>query len=301
MKKKSLSHTSVKLSHVDKVLFPESKITKGELIQYYHEVAEVMVPHLEDRPLTLHRFPDGIGTDGFIQQARGDYFPSWIPGFNVEHGGKTGQVTHMLADSDEALVYLANQGAVAFHRWLSQHAVSQYPDMLVFDLDPPGDSFDDVRHGAKWVGQAMSEIGLTPYVMTTGSTGLHVVAPVRPEVTFDRLRESAQRLAARLADQYPGKLTTEQRLNKRNGRLYLDVLRNAFGQTAVAPYSVRAKPGAPVATPLDWRELGNADLHSQSYTLKNIRKRLANKTDPWRDMRRHAVRPATLEKALAKA
>ncbi|TBW53350.1 ATP-dependent DNA ligase [Marinobacter halodurans] len=289
---------TVELSHLDKILFPDDGFTKGDLVGYYDKIADAMLPHLRDRPLTLHRFPDGIDSSGFFQQSRADYFPDWLPGMAIDHGGDTGVVEHVIANNRASLVYLANQGAITLHRWLSRQAVSACPNLMIFDLDPPEGNFELVREGTEWIGQAMRDLGATPHVMTTGSKGLHVIAPLRPEASFDEVRGLAQKLADRLADQHPEKLTTEQRINKRRGRLYLDVLRNAFGQTAVAPYSVRAKPGAPVATPLDWSELGDRNLHAQRYNLGNIRQRLANKRDPWTDLHRHAVKPATLARAL---
>ncbi|MGO1502224.1 MAG: non-homologous end-joining DNA ligase [Marinobacter sp.] len=298
MTRQTFGKHAVDLSHLDKILFPDDEFTKEDLVTYYDKMAKVMLPHLKERPLTLHRFPDGIGTSGFFQQNRADHFPDWLQGLDIDHGGKTGHVEHVIANDRASLVYLANQGAITLHRWLSQQAASECPNLMVFDLDPPEGDFELVREGARWVAEGMRDLGASPHVMTTGSEGLHVVAPLRPDASFDDVRQLAQKLATRLAEQYPEKLTTEQRINQRHGRLYLDVLRNAFGQTAVAPYSVRAKPGAPVATPLDWSELDDRKLHPQRYTLGNIQRRLAKKEDPWASMHRHAVKPSKLANAL---
>lgn len=300
MKKRNFGRYRLELTHLTKVFFPDSHLTKGDLVNYYEEIADILLPHIRDRPLTLHRFPDGIIKEGFFQQSRSDYFPDWLPGLEIEHGGETGRVQHVACDHPACLVYLANQGTITLHRWLSRTRHLKQPDMIIFDLDPPGNDFEAVRKGAWKVGQGMREAGMTPYVMTTGSRGLHVVAPLRPEAGFDQVREAAQTLARWLGEHYPDELTTEQRKNKRRGRLYLDVMRNAFGQTAVAPYTVRAKPKAPVATPLDWDELDDPELDAQSYNATNIFQRLAQKGDPWRDMRRRAIKPDTLRKSMEK-
>lgn len=281
---------SIEVSSIDKILFPDAGITKGDLIRYYRRVAPVMLPHLEGRPLTLHRFPDGIDENGFYQQDMPDYFPSWVATQTrerIEDGGR-GPLQHILCNDEATLAYLANQGAITLHAWLATAPLLHTPDRLVFDLDPPGDDFEPVRQAARWVVELMEQLGLEPFVMTTGSRGLHVVTPVKPELDFDTVRGFARDTAAWLAARHPDELTVEQRKNKRRGRLYLDVMRNAYGQTAVAPYAVRALPGAPVATPLAREELADRALHPRRWHLKNILRRLGQRKDPWRAIGRHA-------------
>ncbi|MFE8071226.1 non-homologous end-joining DNA ligase [Marinobacteraceae bacterium S3BR75-40.1] len=285
-------------SNSDKILFPDIRLSKGELIAYYRDVAPVMLPHLKHRPLTLERFPDGVDANGFIQQARSAHFPNWLEGLTVDHGGESGRIEHILCNHETDLAFLADQGTISLHRWLSEKERLDCPNLLIFDLDPPGEDFTPVKQAAWQVKAGMTSLGLTPFVMTTGSRGLHVVAPIRPENDFDQVRDLAQRLARHLAERHRHTLTTEQRKNKRQGRLYLDIMRNAFGQTAVAPYSVRAKPGAPVATPLEWHELEQKDLGPQDYTVNNLRRRLGQKKDPWKGMQRHAVKLDTALKGL---
>lgn len=159
---------------------------------------------------------------------------------------------------------------------------------MIFDLDPPDGDMGELKRAARRVAALMRDCQLSPFVMTTGSTGLHVVAPLRPQADFDAVRALAGRMAGRLATEFPDELTTEQRIEAREGRLYLDVMRNAFGQTAVVPYSLRARSGAPVATPLDWVELDKGGLRSDSYTLENVFRRLGQKGDPWARMFDHA-------------
>lgn len=286
------------LSNRDKVLFPDAGITKGDLIDYYSECAELVVRHAAERPLTLHRFPDGIEASGFYQQDRSDYFPEWIESVPVPRSGRGGEVDHVLCNNQATLVYLANQAAITLHGWLSRTPRLACPDRLIFDLDPPDDDFAAVVRAARQVREVMEAVDLMPFVMTTGSRGLHVLAPLDGKEDFDTVRAFAKDLADYLAAQYPDSLTTAQRKDKRAGRLYLDVMRNAQGQTAVLPYVVRAKPGAPVATPLDWGELGGKKMHSQRYTLRNIRRRLAQKEDPWSELERHGRNVAAAQRAL---
>lgn len=291
---------SVELSSTDKVLFPQDRLTKGDLIEYYRNVAEFMLPHLQDRPLTLNRFPDGIGSSGFYQQNASDYFPDWIQTHEAPRAGGEGKpVNHIICRNRATLVYLANQGTITIHGWGARLPKLGHPDRLVFDLDPSDAGFDAVREAARQVAELMDDLGLTPFAMTTGSRGLHVVAPLRRDATFDEVRELARGMAARLAEEHRDSLTVEQRKNKRAGRIYLDVMRNAYGQTAVMPYSVRSLPGAPVATPLAREELNDAKLVSQAWTMKNLFRRLGQRDDPWRAFKRHAASYQTARRALS--
>ena len=281
---------SLDLSHDDKLLFGAGGPTKGELVEYYHRVAEVMLPHLADRPLALQRFPDGIEEDGFFQKAVPDSFPEWVDRARVDTA--KGAQTLVVCSDVATLVFLADQAAITLHGWLSRRDKLRHPDRLVFDLDPPGDDFESVRAAARYVHELLDELGLVAYVQTTGSRGLHVVVPLDRSATYDDARDFARDVADLLVGRHPQELTTEQRKAKRRSRLYLDVMRNAYGQTAVAPYSVRPKSGAPVATPLEWDELGSRDLGPRAYTIQNLFRRLAQRGDPWKGFgrRAHALR-----------
>jgi bifunctional non-homologous end joining protein LigD len=281
------SHT-VELSNSDKVLFPEDGITKGDLIDYYHRMADRILPYLQDRPIMLQRFPDGIDGGGFYQKQASNYFPDWITKVIVNLK-EVEETRSMVVCGDAAtLIYLANQACITLHAWLSRRKALNRPDRMIFDLDPTGDDFEHVREAARLLHDALVHVGLRPYVMTTGSEGLHVAAPLKPEASFDTVRDFAFRLASLLAERHSGRYTTESRKEKRQRRVFLDYLRNGYGQTAVVPYAVRAKAGAPVATPLDWAELADSSLTSNKYTLGNIFRRLGQKDDPWADMARHA-------------
>lgn len=275
----------IELTRLDKVLFPGSGITKRDLIGHYRRVAAIALPHYRDRPLSMHRFPDGIDEDGFFQKDVPDYFPAWIGRANLRK--QDGTVTYVVAGDEATLVYLANQACITPHLFLSRRDRPDHPDRLVFDLDPPGDDFQPVQQAARVLRDLLERLELPSYVQTTGSRGLHVVVPLDRSADFDATRSLAARLARHLAASRPEELTVEQRKDRRGGRVFLDYLRNAYAQTAVAPYAVRAIEGAPVATPLDWEEATSSDMHPQRYNVRNIGRRLGQKDDPWRDIGRH--------------
>lgn len=276
---------TVATTHPERVLFPDEGITKSDIVEYYRRVAPVMVRHLRGRPLMLERYPEGIAGPSFYQKEASAHFPAWVHRVEVPKEG--GTVTHVVCDDEETLVYLANQGCLTFHAWLSRADRIHHPDQMIFDLDPPPGAFDTVRAATRHLGDILEELGLVPFVKTTGSRGLHVVVPLDGRPTFDETRAFARDVAALVVAGDPGRLTTEVRKAKRGGRVFVDVLRNGYSQTAVAPYSVRARPGAPVATPLDWEEI-TSRLDPGRYTIRNLFRRLGRKPDPWRDMARQA-------------
>jgi bifunctional non-homologous end joining protein LigD len=277
---------SIEISSEDKVFFPDSGLTKGDLIDYYRKIAEYILPHVKDRPLTMHRFPDGIGKKGFYHKDIPDYFPDWIERKRIKKKG--GTYTQVLANNAATLVYLANQGSVTPHIWLSKVEKLSRPDRIVFDLDPSDNSFAKVRKAATICLDLFDEIGLSVFIQTTGSRGIHLVMPIKPKEDFDTVRIFARSCAALLAREHPTLMTIEQRKDKRGKRVFLDINRNAYGQTAVAPYSVRARKGAPIATPIDRDELDNSSLKPDKYTIENIFRRLGRKDDPWVDINRKA-------------
>ncbi|OMC17815.1 non-homologous end-joining DNA ligase [Mycobacterium sp. SP-6446] len=292
----------VEITHPDRVLFPDPSsrkgITKADLVDYYGEVADTMLPHLRDRPLTVQRFPRGIGEQGFVQQDFADSLPDWMSGAEVAKEG--GTLVHPVADRREALRWLANQNCITLHVWQSRRDRLHNPDRLVFDLDPSDANFAVVRAAARATAGVLDDLGLACYVQTTGSRGLHVVVPVRPDTDFDTARQFARDVAEVVAADDPQHRTVEVRKDKRGGRVYLDVMRNAYAQTAVAPYSVRARHGAPVATPLEWDELDARGLRADRFTVRDVPKRLAGQRDPWADMSRHARALGGPAKRLAK-
>jgi bifunctional non-homologous end joining protein LigD len=289
-------HT-IEISNSDKVLFPELGITKGDVIDYYRRIAPVMLPHMRGRPLTMQRFPDGIDSYGFYEKEAPDYFPSWIQRVSIFVEGEGKEQEQITCEDEATLTYLANQACLTHHIWLSRADSLRHPDKLIFDLDPPSVEFEPVRQAAYDLRDLLEEVALTSHVMTTGSRGLHVVVALDGNTGYDAVRNFARDLAEVLACRFPERLTIEQRKAKRGGRLFLDTMRNAYGQNSVAPYALRARPGAPVAAPLDWSELDDGELTAQSYSIQNIFRRMGQKEDPWRKFGQHAH---ALEKAQRK-
>jgi bifunctional non-homologous end joining protein LigD len=274
---------SVPLTHPGKVLFPGDGLTKEDLARYYADVADVMLPWLRDRPITMVRFPDGLDGQRFFQKNVPSYFPDWIR--RVEVGKEGGVVEHAICDKPATLVYLANQACIEIHGFLSRADKVETPDQLVFDFDPPdGEHFGDVRRAALWARDLLDgELGLTSFVRTSGGRGLHVHVALNRRAGFDATREFAHQTADVLARRHPDVITTEQRKDKRGTRIYADVMRNAYAQTVVANYGVRGRPGAPVATPLSWQEVDDPGLEPGQFTVATIRARLTSTVDPWSD------------------
>ncbi len=271
----------IEVTHGDKVIFPDSSITKQDVVDYYDKVSKWMLPQIKDRLLTLQRFPNGIAKAGFYQKDRSDYFPGWIKSKEIKKEG--GKVDQLICNDRATLVYLANQGTITFHIWLSKVKAIDCPDKLIFDLDPPGNDFTIVKKAAyKFKDFMENEMSMSVFLMATGSKGLHIVSPLKAKEDFDTVRNFARNISTYLSKKYPDDYTVEIRKDKRKGRLFLDYLRNAYAQTGVAPYSLRAIPGAPVATPISWTDLKKKGLNSQSYNINNIFKRLSGLSDdPW--------------------
>ncbi|HEV3391434.1 MAG TPA: non-homologous end-joining DNA ligase [Solirubrobacteraceae bacterium] len=275
----------VKITHEDKIMFPEAGLTKLDVAGHYERAAPRMLPYVRDRPLALQAFPDGIEGDGFFLKAVPRYFPDWIKRATVPKKG--GTITHALAQDAPTLVYLAGQNVVTVHTWLSRADKPHQPDRLTLDFDPSGGGFDEVRAAARAAGDRFRDLGLAPYAMTTGSRGVHVVCPLRRGPDFSVVHAFARALAEQMVADDPGHLTLEWHKTDRGKRIYVDVNRIAYAQHAVAPYSIRPRPTAPVAVPLHWDELSDKKLRPDGWTVKTVGERL-DTADPWDGMRRHA-------------
>lgn len=276
----------VEVSKTDKIFYPDVGVTKGDVIEHFRRVADAMLPHVRGRPLALRRFPDGIDGEGWFQKEASEHFPDWLRVVSVPKR-EDGDVHQVVAEDEASLVYLANQGVLEFHVWPATADDLERPDLLVLDLDPPdGESIAGLRELARRTRDLLADLDLTPYLQATGGRGYHVVAPLDAEAGFDEARALAGQAADHLADLDPDRFTTQLRKDKRGGRIFVDANRNAYAQTFIAPYSPRARPGAPVATPLDWSELGKTEPNG--YDLSRIARRLASKADPWQDVHHHA-------------
>jgi bifunctional non-homologous end joining protein LigD len=279
--------TKVTLTHPDKVLFPDDGLTKRDLAEYHERVAGWMLPHMRGRPVSMQRFPDGIEAKGFFHKDIPSYFPDWIKRVEVPKSG--GSVTHVVASNVNTLLYLVNQNTITPHVWLSRADRVWQPDRMVIDLDPPpGGDFTAVRRAARHTGELLRELGFTPFAQVTGSKGIHVWTPLRRRARHDEVRAFAGQVGAALAKRHPDALTTEWRKEKRDGRILVDTARNTYAQTAVPPYSVRARPGAPVATPIEWDELSDSRLRPDRWTVKTVLRRLSQRGDPWADITSYA-------------
>jgi len=283
--RRKVGRRTIEITHPGRVVFPGDGITKVDLVDYYARVAEVMVPHLRDRPLSQHQFPGGIEGGSFWKKQIPGHFPEWID--RVEVDTEKGPQQQILGNDAATLAYLANQNCITPHVWLSRADDLDHPDQVTFDLDPPGDDFAPVREGALALKEILEDLGLVPFAKTTGSKGLHVIAPLDRQADFGETRAFAHGVARILADRDPDRLTLEVRKAKRRGRVFLDIGRNAYGQTAVPPYAVRAREGAPVATPLEWDEVPGL-RSARTFTLRNLFHRLSRRGDPWRGMARRA-------------
>ncbi len=268
----------IAVSNLGKVLFP-CGLTKGNLIDYYRRIAPHVLPHCRDRALTMQRFPEGIAHDGFFQKQIPDYFPDWIA--RVELAKEGGTITQVIANDAATLVYLANQACITPHLALARADRPNHPDRIVIDLDPSGSDFAKVQEAASHIRRALDQRTIRSFVQTTGSRGLHIIIPLSRSKPFDEAREWVRAFATEVAAKDPKLMTLELRKSERGDRVFLDIGRNAYGQTSVAPFAVRARDHAPVATPLRWDEALASDMHPRKYTITNIFRRLSKVSDPW--------------------
>lgn len=277
----------VPFPHLDRPMFTDPTVTKRELAEHYELVAPVMLPYVHDRPLALQGFPPSAGARGYFVKAEPHYFPDWIETATVPK--KDGVVVQVLGQNAATFVYLVGQDILTTHPFLSRADRPELPDRLVFDFDPaPGISFSDIRTAAREAGVRLRDAGLATYAMLTGSRGIHVISPLRRGPSFADVHAFARGIAETMVADNPSLYTLEFHKDKRGDRIYLDIGRNNYAQTSVAPYAVRRRPGAPVATPLLWEELDDLDLRADLYTVKSIRDRVGSVGDPWQGMSSHA-------------
>jgi bifunctional non-homologous end joining protein LigD len=277
------------VSNLDKVLFDDG-ITKAELIEHHVRFGEAMLRSIEGRALSLKRYPDGIHGEAWFQKRPSSHFPDWITRARLGGDGEE----YVVADQRATLAYLANQGTIELHTMMTKAADPQHPVELVFDLDPSADApVSAVRQATRWCGQLLTELGASTRLKTTGSSGFHVHVALDGQVEQERTRVFARDAAEVLAARHPKDLTVHVRKARRRDRVFVDWLRNSPGQTAIAPYSVRARPQAPVATPMEWDELDGTEPHR--WTLRSLPRRFGQREDPWEDP------PAVLDFAQARA
>jgi bifunctional non-homologous end joining protein LigD len=271
------------ISHPDKVLFPDDGITKGELAEYYASVAEAMLPHLRRRPVTMERFPNGIGSGGFLQKDLKKGTPDWLE--RVDAPKKGGVVHYPLINDKKSLEWMANQNCVTPHVWASRVPKLYQPDLCVFDLDPSAEDEPDVlRAAALAVRDILAELDLPSWVKTSGSKGFHIVVPLDAELGVEDVAGFANVVGKKLVERDPDHLTLEFTKVDRGGRIYMDTGRNGYSATFAAAYAVRSKSGAPVSAPCTWDEVESGRVGPRTFTLRSMSARLAAVGDLWGDM-----------------
>lgn len=272
----------VKVSNPDKVFWPEEGYTKLDLIRFYAGIFPLLKPYVNDRMLTLERCPDGMNGQCFYQKEMPVGMPPDTPSKRIESAeGKRKSVNYVVGGSLETQLALANLGCIAVHAMGSRARTPRQPDWICFDCDPESGLFSDSARAGFYIKEALDALKLESFPKTSGSRGLHVFVPIRSGPDVSEVLAFAQDVVKRVAAAHPNELTVEHSIAARGGRVYLDPFRNGFGQTVVAPYSVRRRPHAPVSTPLDWKEV-KTTLDPSSFNISNFAKRI-RRADPWAD------------------
>ncbi len=272
------------ITHPEKVLFPDDGITKGDLAAYYEAIAPVIVPHLRGRPVTMERYPAGIGQKGFWQKDVSGGFPDWLQRVAVPKKG--GVVHHPVVTDLRSLLWVSNQNTITQHVWASRMPDLRYPDLCVFDLDPSTDDVAGVRAAAIELRDLLAELALPSWIKTSGSKGFHIVVPIDGKTPMDRVARFANAVGTLFVSLAADRLTQEFSKADRSGRIYVDTGRNGYSATFAAAYTVRAKPGAPVSAPCTWDEVERGEVTPRTFTLLNMPDRVAKIGDVWADMRR---------------
>lgn len=266
---------SVKLTHLDKIYWPGEKITKKELIDYYAKVAKTLLKYTKDRPLVMHRFPNGIKQEGFYQKDV-ENVPDFVKAALIAHEKR--KVHYIIAQNAKTILYVANLGSIEMHLFHSRLKSLDKPDYMILDLDPESISFDAVVEVSLAIHDILEELKIPHFCKTSGGTGLHIYVPTKGKYSYDEVRGAAQEIGKMTAKKLPRLISLERAPEKRKRKVYIDTLRNAKGQLTVAPYSVRAFAKAPVSTPLEWDEVRRG-LDPKDFTIKNVASRLEKKGD----------------------
>lgn len=270
------------ITHPEKVLFPEDGITKGELASYYEAMAPVLLPHLRGRPVTMERYPAGIGKKGFWQKDVSKGFPEWLK--RVEVPKKDGVVHHPVVTDTRSLMWVTNQNTITQHVWTSRVPDLYYPDICVFDLDPSTDDQAELRAAATGLRDLLEALKLPSWIKTSGSKGYHIVVPLDGKANMADVARFAHGVGKLFVSHAPDHLTQEFSKSDRRGRIYVDTGRNEYSATFAAAYTVRAKRGAPVSAPCTWEEVADGKVAPAMFTLRNMPERVAKAGDVWADL-----------------
>jgi len=282
------------ITHPEKILFPDDGITKGELASYYESIAPIMLPHISRRPITMERYPSGIGRKGFWQKDVSRGFPSWLE--RIEVPKKDGIVHHPLVTDTRSLLWVTNQNTITQHVWTSRAPKLYYPDVCVFDLDPANEDEPEVlRSAALALRDLLGELHLPCWVKTSGSKGFHIVVGLDGKSRMDDVAGFAHAVGTLLVKRDPDHLTQEFSKADRGGRILVDTGRNGYSATFAAAYTVRAKRGAPVSAPCTWEEIERGDVGPRTFTLRTMAERVAKAGDVWEEM---PTRPESLRRSI---
>jgi bifunctional non-homologous end joining protein LigD len=274
----------VVITHPEKLLFPDDRITKGELAAYYEMIAPIMLPHVVRRPVTMERFPSGIRQKGFLQKDVSKGFPEWLQ--RVEVPKKGGVVHHPIVTDLESLLWLVNQNSITPHVWTSRAPDVYHPDICVFDLDPSVDDADMLRAATLAIRGLLDELGLPSWVKTSGSKGFHIAVPLDGKAGMGEVEKFAHTVGGLSVRRQPKIFTQEFHKADRGTRIFVDTGRNGWSATHAAVYAVRAKPGAPVSAPCTWEEVESGKVGPRTFSLQNMAARIKDVGDLWSDMRR---------------
>ncbi len=289
-------NSKINFTHLDKIFFPELKITKGDLINYYESVVEAMLPYLKDRPHSLLRQPNGIEGEAFFQKDVDHTPPDWVKTIKI-HSQSTGQDVHYLVCANkDSLLYIVQLGCIEINPWNSRIGRLDKPDWLVLDLDPEAVGFGEVVKTARVIKEVCDKLNIDCYPKTSGKRGIHIFMPLGAKYTYKQVRQGAKIFAQMVNQRLPDITSLERHPTKRQKKVYIDYLQNSQGQTLAAPYSVRPTPEATVSTPLHWHEV-TAKLDPSKFTVKNTHKRLAKVGDLWKPVLGRGI---DIKKILAK-
>ena len=287
----------LKITNRNKVYFPESNITKGEVIDYYRKISKYLLPYLKNRPESLNRHPNGITKPGFYQKDMDtSQIPEWVHTEKQYSKSNAEYLDYLICDNEATLVYMANLGCIEINPWHSTYDKPDNPDYMIMDLDPGEIGFKEVVRTTLKIRDVCTELGITTFCKTSGATGLHVYIPLKKRYTYDEIKLFGELLATAIQHQLPDTTSIERSVSKRSDKIYIDFLQNRKGQTIAAAYSVRPKPGATVSTPLEWTEV-NDRLDPKAFTIYTIFDRLEEKGDLWKGI---LGKGADIGKALEK-
>jgi len=287
----------LKLTNLGKIYWPDEGYTKGDLIKYYLDVSEFILPYLKNRPQSLNRFPNGIkGASFYHKDMETDQLPTWAKTVKLYSKANDHDIDYLICNDIPTLLYMANLGCIEINPWHSTYQNPEYPDYMMLDLDPGNIPFKEVVNTALVIKEISDELNIKSYCKTSGATGLHIYFPLGAKYNYDQVKIFAEILANLTHSRIPSVTTVERTISKRGDKIYVDFLQNRKGQTIAAPYSVRPRPDATVSTPLDWDEV-NHNLTPGMFTIKNTLTRLKTKGDLWQGIFKN---PLNLEKLLKK-